>query len=95
MHRLSGSQRDLLFVIVNLDGPNGQEIMTELEQTQGREIRHARLYANLDKLANEGFVEKEAFDGRTTQYPPTEAGEREVSERFEWEREYLSAGKNT
>lgn len=90
MHSLTGFQRDLLIVLNSMDSPNGQEIKAELEASQERTIRHARLYSNLDALVDEGFVEKEARDGRTNEYSPTQKGRRESRARFEWEEQYLS-----
>lgn len=90
MHSLTGFQRDLLIVLNSLDSPNGQEIKAELEASQDRSIRHARLYSNLDALVDEGFVEKRPQDGRTNQYTPTRRGRREPRARFEWEARYLS-----
>lgn len=91
MYGLTGFQRDLLFVLQGMSAPNGQEIREALERTQGREVRHARLYANLDRLVEEGLVEKDRGDGRTNQYATTEAGRRTVRDRYEWEERYLRA----
>lgn len=91
MYDLTAFQRDLLFVVNSLDGSNGQEIKAELERTQDREIGRARLYANLDTLVSEGFVEKSYGSGRTNRYVPTERGRGAVQSRFEWEEQYLRA----
>lgn len=89
MYSLTGFQRDLLFVIDGMEAPNGQEIRESLERVQDRDVRHARLYANLDRLAEEGLVRKEQGDGRANQYVPTEEARRAVRERYEWEEQYL------
>lgn len=47
-----------MFVIAGMESPNGQEIKKELEESQGREILHGRLYANLDTLVEDDYVEK-------------------------------------
>jgi len=91
MNNLTALQRDLLFAINSLDGSNGQEIKTELERTQDREIGRTRLYTNLDELVAERFVKKAYENGRTNRYSPTEKGRRAVRSRFEWEEQYLSA----
>lgn len=89
MYGLTGFQRDLLFVLDGMGAPNGQEIREAIERVQDRDVQHARLYANLDRLAQEGFVEKERGDGRTNRYAATEEARRAVRERYEWEEQYL------
>ena len=90
MYRLTGFQRDLLFVLTSLDEPSGQEVKAELERSQERDVRHARLYANLDRLVERGLVEKTYSGGRTNWYATTADGRRAVESRFEWEESYLS-----
>lgn len=89
MHDLTGFQRDLMFVIAGSDSPNGQEIKAELEETQEREILHGRLYANLDTLVEEGYVEKGEIDGRTNCYTLTDTGEAAIATRYDWQRAYV------
>jgi DNA-binding PadR family transcriptional regulator len=91
MYDLTGFQRDLLFVLVGMEGPSGQEIRTELERSQDREVKRARLYANLDALVDEGLVEKDRRDGRTNRYTTTEEGCCVAEARYEWEERYLRA----
>ena len=91
MYDLTGFQRDLLFVIDGMDAPSGREVRDTLERTQDRDVRHARLYSNLDALVDEGLVEKDSDGGRTNQYETTEEGHRAVRERYEWEEKYLRA----
>ncbi len=89
VHDLTGFQRDLLFVIAGLESPNGQEIKSELEDSQEREILHGRLYANLDTLVEDGYVEKGEEDGRTNQYTVTERGKEAIATRYDWQTEYV------
>lgn len=91
MYGLTGFQRDLLFVLAGMEDPSGQEIRTELERSQDRDVTHARLYANLDSLVDAGLVEKGRKDGRTNRYATTEEGSRVVRTRYEWEERYLQA----
>lgn len=91
MYHLTGFQRDLLFVLDGMDGPSGKEVREAIERSQDRDVRHARLYANLDELVEEGLVRKERDDGRTNQYDTTEAGHRTLRDRYEWEEQYLEA----
>lgn len=93
MYGLTGFQRDLLFVLDGMGAPSGQELREALERAQDRDVRHARLYANLDRLAEEGLVEKERGDGRANEYAATEEAHRIVRERYEWEEQYLRAAR--
>lgn len=86
---LTGFQRDLLFVLNGLGGANGQEVMAEIQRSQGRNIKHGRLYDNLDQLVGKELVEKSKLDGRTNQYELTEAGRQLVAERHAWEKQYI------
>ncbi|MCU4742745.1 PadR family transcriptional regulator [Halobacteria archaeon AArc-m2/3/4] len=90
MHDLTGFQRDLMFVIAGMESPNGQEIKQELENSQGREILHGRLYANLDTLVEEGFVTKGELDGRTNRYSISERGRHAIAARYDWQTEYVA-----
>ena len=67
---LTGFQRDILFVLIDLDGtnPNGTCIKTNLREIYGEEINHGRLYQNLRTLVDEELVEKRPVDGRTNAY---------------------------
>lgn len=91
MYDLTGFQRDLLYVIVGLDEPNGLEIKNELENYYQKEIHHGRLYPNLDTLVDKGLVEKGEQDRRTNFYGLTRRGTREIEARDEWEGQYVKA----
>jgi DNA-binding HxlR family transcriptional regulator len=67
---LTGFQRDILFVLIDLEGtnPNGTCIKTNLREVYGEEINHGRLYQNLRTLVDEELVEKRPVDGRTNAY---------------------------
>ncbi|NKE37385.1 PadR family transcriptional regulator [Natronococcus sp. JC468] len=91
MNDLTGFQRDLLYVIVGADKPSGQDIKSEIERYYSSEIDHGRLYPNLDTLVNKGLVEKGELDRRTNYYAITEAGERAIRERQDWERQYTDS----
>lgn len=95
MHQQTGFQRDLLFVLNGLEEPNGQEIKSELERSQGRTIQHGRLYTNLDALVEEGYIKKGEQDGRSNRYVLTNRGEEILQDRFEWQRGYLSRNRST
>ena len=91
MHDLTGSQRDLLYVIAGLDEPHGLAIKEELEGYYESEVNHGRLYPNLDTLVEKGLVEKGQRDRRTNFYTLTRRGERELDARQDWESQYVAA----
>lgn len=89
---LSAFQVDMLAVCARLEASlsavKGLAIKDGLEDIHGEDINHARLYPNLDELADEGLVEKrrKAIDNRTNAYRVTQAGFRLLAER----RDHLS-----
>lgn len=89
MYHLTGFQRDLLFVLDGMESPSGKDVRAAIERSQDRDVRHARLYANLDQLVEEGLVSKGREDGRTNEYDTTEAGHRALRDRYDWEEQYL------
>lgn len=89
MHDLTAFQRDLLIAISGLDEPKGLDVKEALEEYYGTEIRHGRLYPNLDTLVNKGLVEKGQQDRRTNKYLLTERGRREISMRLDWEYQHV------
>lgn len=88
MQDLTGFQRDMLFVVAKLDGPSGLAVKDELEQYYEREIRHGRLYPNLDALVENGLIEKGQHDQRTNKYLLRNRGRQEIRSRLEWQLEY-------
>lgn len=91
MEDLTAFQRDLLFVVSGLDEPNGLEVKAELEEYYETDIRHGRLYPNLDTLVDAELIEKGKHDQRTNKYLLTERGRRELRERLEWQDERVPA----
>ncbi|MFW5922699.1 MAG: PadR family transcriptional regulator [Halodesulfurarchaeum sp.] len=89
MDDLTGFQRDLLTVIAGLEEPNGLEIKSEMEDYYESTINHGRLYPNLDTLVERSLVEKTKQDERTNAYHLTAEGADLLSERREWESEYV------
>jgi DNA-binding PadR family transcriptional regulator len=86
MFNLTGFQRDLLYAISSQSKPSGQEIKEILERDV-EEVRHGRLYPNLDTLVDQEYVEKGQLDRRTNYYEITEKGEELLRERREWEND--------
>lgn len=91
MQELTAFQRDILIVLNDGDGLNGRELKELLEREGDREVHHARLYTNLNKLLDDGYVDKSSRDGRTNEYSVTERGAEELRSRLQWEEEQLSA----
>jgi len=87
MYDLTSFQRDLLYVIVELDSPHGLAIKDEMEEYYEIEIHHGRLYPNLDTLVDKGLINKSQKDRRTNAYNLTNRGTREIEERMSWEEE--------
>ena len=82
---LTAFQRDLLFTIAGLDDPKGVEVKESIERYYGTEIRHGRLYPNLDSLVEKALVKKGQYDHRTNKYVLTSRGQRQIKSRIEWQ----------
>jgi len=89
VYELSGIQRDLLFVTAGSDGANGQQIKDDLEASQGRDVLPGRLYTNLDKLVENGLVDKRQWDGRTNVYDVTDEGVEKLRRLREWQARHI------
>ncbi|MFC5971007.1 PadR family transcriptional regulator [Halomarina salina] len=85
--RLTGFQRDLLFVVASLDGtvPTGVTIQEELSDQRGDRVNHGRLYGNLRDLVDADLVEKRPVDGRTNTYSVTDEARDALRAHCEWE----------
>lgn len=82
----------MLFVVAGLDEPNGLMVKDELEEYYDREVRHGRLYPNLDSLVEKGLIEKGQHDQRTNKYLMRESGRREIRARLDWQLGYCPDG---
>jgi PadR family transcriptional regulator PadR len=92
MDKLTGFQRDVLYVIAGLDDespPYGLAIKAELERGYSDEVNHGRLYPVLNQLAERGFVAKGSIDKQTNSYGLTERGHQAIEARREWENQYV------
>lgn len=89
IHRLTGFQRDLLYVVVGTDRPSGQIIKEILEEQTATDVTHGRLYPNLDTLVTRGLVSKGQLDRRTNYYAATEAGVAALRSYHDWGTERL------
>lgn len=90
MHDLTGFQRDLLFVLADLQKPNGLTVKEQLESAYDEEIHHGRIYPNLDDLSEMGLVEKGDIDRRTNYYQITSRGRRELEAHHQWAGQYVN-----
>lgn len=94
MHDLTGFQRDLLYVIAALDGPHGLAIKRELEAHYGHDIRHGRLYPNLDSLVEKGLVEKGRRNARSNEYSLHESALQRMSTHLQWQQTCCEADRS-
>lgn len=94
MDDLTAFQRDLLYVIAGIEDdprPHGLSIKAELQEPYSGDINYGRLYRNLDRLAEQGLVEKGSIDDRTNSYRLTRRGRDEIETRRDWEDQYVEA----
>lgn len=89
MIELTGFQRDLLYALAGMNRPNGIDIQETLEEYYGSQVVAARVYQNLDRLSDKGYVEKGEADSRTNYYELTERGESALENRRNWEENHL------
>ena len=93
MHDLTEFQKNILTVLVG-EGKYGLEVKKELEAYYGDEINHSRLYTNLDKLVERGYVEKRALDERTNEYVLTGEARDEIRDEILWRVENYVDGSD-
>lgn len=89
MIELTGFQRDLLYALAGLERPNGIDVREALVEYYGSDILSARVYQNLDRLSNQGLVEKGEADSRTNYYEIAPEGREIIQSRRSWEDESL------
>jgi DNA-binding PadR family transcriptional regulator len=88
---LSAFQRDLLAVLA-CDGPvYGLGIVRSLEVEGYTDVKHPRVYVNLDDLVEMGLVEKSERDKRTNEYALTTDGKGELRVYQNWLTNCLEA----
>lgn len=90
MFELTAYQRDLLYVIEGLGSVMGLAIKAEIDEYYAAETNYGRLYPNLDRLVDKGFVAKGTIDNRTNSYSLTKRGHDALEARREWENQYLA-----
>jgi DNA-binding PadR family transcriptional regulator len=89
MKDLTAFQRDLLYVIASLDDPYGLGIKEGLEAYYDDDVNTGRVYQNLGKLVDSGYVTKAAIDKRTNSYTLTPTATAAMDDRQRWEIEQV------
>jgi len=85
MKDLTAFQRDLLYIIASLDDPYGLGIKDGLESYYGNDVNTGRVYQNLGKLSDNGYVKKAPIDKRTNSYTLTSRATAAMNDRQTWE----------
>lgn len=86
---LSTFQRQILAVLA--DGPRkGLAVKDELQAQGYDKVNHGRLYPNLDRLVDAGYVDKSPRDERTNEYALTDEGLGRLTSLLRLEAQYLS-----
>lgn len=83
---LSAFQRDILYVISDLETSYGLGIKDALDEYYDEEVNTGRVYQNLSTLVEEGYLEKSAIDKRTNSYTLTEKALQGIEHRLRWQR---------
>ncbi|MFC7008482.1 helix-turn-helix transcriptional regulator [Halalkalicoccus salilacus] len=90
MNGLTGFQRDVLYVIAELDEPSGSEIKDHLEEYYGNPVDRGQLYPNIDLIAEVELINKHRKNEQRNSHTLNAKGYHEIKARQEWEDERLS-----
>jgi DNA-binding PadR family transcriptional regulator len=85
MKDLSAFQRDILFIISDIDRSYGLGIKSELEEYYEEDVNTGRVYQNLGELVERGYLEKSEIDKRTNSYTLTEKAVAAMEHRHHWQ----------
>lgn len=77
-HELHAFQRDVLTMLYAAGPIHGLGLKEKLGEVYETEINHGRLYPNLDRLDEMGYVSKTPKDRRTNEYDVTPEGARVI-----------------
>lgn len=86
LKHLSAFQRDILYIICDMDTPYGLGIKTALEEYYGEEVNRGRVYQNLSQLVEKGYLKKSDIDQRTNSYTLTDKAFDAMEHRHSWQR---------
>lgn len=64
----------------------GLGIKAELEGYYNEEVNTGRVYDNLDKLVENGYLEKSPYDQRTNSYTLTDKAIEAMKHRYKWQK---------
>lgn len=74
VYELNGTQRDLLAAAAPLKNPNGRDIRTKYRVYTGEDPAPGKLYRNLNRLADKGYLEIKEKTKRSNSYQITPKG---------------------
>jgi DNA-binding PadR family transcriptional regulator len=81
MHELPAFERELLIAITRREAPSRVALRDALRSSADDVIHDPKVYATLDALVMQGFVEKGQQDGRTNAYALTQVGQQAIADR--------------
>jgi DNA-binding PadR family transcriptional regulator len=93
MQDLTEFQKNILNVLIG-EPKYGIEVKKELEEYYGDEVNHGRLYPNLDKLADRGYVDKHTLDERKNEYAVTDEARAGMRDEIAWRVENYVDGSD-
>jgi DNA-binding PadR family transcriptional regulator len=85
LKHLSVFQRDILYVVSDLDTPYGLGIKSALEAYYDEDVNTGRVYQNLETLVSEGYLDKSELDKRTKSYTLTQTAVTAIENRHDWQ----------
>lgn len=83
---LSAFQRDLLYIVSELEVSYGLGIKRALGEYYGDTVNAGRVYQNLGSLIEEGYLKKSAIDDRTNSYTLTRDAVLAIEDRHHWQQ---------
>ena len=86
LKHLSAFQRDILYVVADLDTPYGLGIKRGLEEYYDEDVNTGRVYQNLNRLVDMEYIEKSEIDKRTNTYTLTQMAVIAMKNRHHWQR---------
>lgn len=85
LKHLTAFQRDILYLAADLEMPYGLGIKRALDEYYGEEVNRGRVYQNLGKLVDGGYLDKSPIDKRTNSYSLTSKAVRAMEGRHRWQ----------
>lgn len=88
-NQLSAFRRNILFVLAKLGPSKGVAVKSKLQNLYAQQIKHGRLYPNLDDLVEAGYIDKSERDQRTNEYALTNKAQKALQTQINWEKKCL------